>query len=164
MASFYTIPKNVYVLLLTILMFASVKCQCLSNCIIFIHPLADCKIPPCTGNGSCEFIYTNFSHALLDLDTSCPEGSVIMYLDGEHFIEQSAYGVKVSKNINIQGQSNAVIKCGNVDDDSNVTDLILFYNSTIVELNSLEFIACHRPIRFDNIDKLMMSECAFRYV
>ena len=163
--SFYTMPKSVGCFsLLMILMFARAKSLCSNNCTIFVDPLIDCETPPCTGNSSCDLIYSNLSHALMDLGMSCTGDSVIVYLmAGEHFIAQYAHGINVSKDIIIQGQNNTMISCGNIGDDHNVTSLLLFYNSTIVELNNLEFSTCQRPIRFHNISNLMMSQCAFRY-
>ena len=166
MPRFYAMPKNVGCFsLLMILMFARAKSQCPNNCTIFVDPLTDCEIPPCTGNSSCDLIYSHLPHALADLDTSCAGDSVTIYLTaGDHFIAQYAHGINVSKDIIIQGQSNTMISCGNIDDDDhNVTSLLFFYNSTAVELNNLEFNTCQRPIRFHNISKLMMSQCTFRY-
>ena len=161
MTDFYTMQKCVYILM--ILMFADANSSCLNNCTIFIDLSADCEFPPCTGNSSCEFIYTSLPHALMDLDMQCSRGSVMIQLmDGEYAIEQYAYGIKVSKDIIMQGQDGTIINCRNIGDDSNVTNLLLFYNSTTVELNSLEFNNCQRPIRFDNISKLMISQSNFR--
>lgn len=164
MISFYAIPKNI--LLLTILMFANAGSLCLSNCTICIDPLVDCEATTCNDNSSCDFVYSNFTHALImDLDVLCDGDidSVKIYLmGGEHFIEQ--YGIKISRDIIIQGQNNTVINCGDIGNDQNVTSLLLFYNTATVELNSLEFNTCRRPIRFDSISKLTVSQCVFRYV
>lgn len=161
MTDSYTWQKCVYILML--LMFTNANSSCLNNCTIFIDLSVDCEFPPCTGNSSCEFIYTSLPHALVDLDMICSNGSVMIHLvDGEYVIEQYAYGIEVSKDVIIQGQGDTIINCGNVDDDSNVTNLFLFYNSTTVELNNLEFNNCQRPIRFDNISKLMISQSNFR--
>ena len=166
MLSFYTMPKTGCFSLLMILMFARANSQCSSslNCTIFVDPFTDCQIPPCTGNSSCDFIYNNLSHALVDLDISCTGNSVTVYLTAEeHFIEWYAHGIHISKDIIIQGQSNTMISCGNIGDDHNVNSLLLFYNTTTVELSNLEFNSCQRPIRFHNISKLTMSQCTFRY-
>ena len=150
--------------LLIILMFAGAKALCSSNCTIFVDPFTNCENTPCGGDSSCDFIYSNLPHALVDLDMLCAGDLVTIHLmKGDHLIAQYAYGIKVSKDIIIQGQNNnTTISCRSVGDDQNITSLLLFYNSTTVELNDLEFNACQRPIRFNNISKLTMSRCAFR--
>ena len=149
--------------LLIILMFARAKGLCSSNCTIFVDPSTKCENPSCGDNDSCDFIYSNFSHALVDLDMLCAGDLVTIYLmQGDHFIAQYAYGIKVSKDIIIEGQSNSTISCGSVGDDQKITSLLLFYDSTVVELDDLEFSGCQRPIRFNNISKLTISGCAFR--
>ena len=167
MPSFHTMPKYaMFSSLLMVLMFARARSLCLNNCTIFVDPLTECEFPRCTGNTSCNFTYSNFSDALKDLDTGmlCTGDSVTVYLmNGEHFIAQRVHGINISKDIIIQGQSYTTIRCGNIGDDQNVTSLLLFYNSTSVELKNLEFNTCQRPIRFNNISKLMISQCIFRY-
>lgn len=164
MASFYAMPRICF---FTILLLLRANSQCLNDCTIAIDPSTDCETSPCTGNSSCYFIYSSFPRALVDLDKLCFGNLAKVHLmAGEHFIEQNiykeVYGINVSKDIIIQGQNSTVINCGNID-DSNITSLLLFYNSTTVELNSLEFNNCQRPIRFNNINKLMISQCVFRY-
>jgi len=160
MISFYAVSKNI--LLLTVLVFASTESLCLSDCTIFIDPSVDCETKTCNDSSSCNFVYSNFTHALSNLYMLCGGNSVkINLMSGEHFIEQ--YGIKISKDITIQGQNNTVINCGDIGNDQDVTSLLLFYNTRAVELNSLEFNACQRPIRFNNINNLTVSQCIFRY-
>ena len=161
MTGYYTM--QIYVCILVIVMFASAKSSCLNNCTIFIDLSADCDTPPCSSNNSCEFIYTTLPHTLMDLDMLCSRGSVAIHLmGGEYFIEKYAYGINISKDIIIQGQGDTIINCGSIGNDPHITNLLLFYNSTTVELNSLEFNNCQRPIRFHNISKLTILQSSFR--
>ena len=146
-------------------MFIRAKSLCLNNCTIniIIDPLNDCDFSTCNGNSSCDFRYSNFANALMDLDMLCTKNSSvkIFLMDGEYFIGQ--YGIKISRNITIHGQNNTVINCGDITGDQSSTSLLHFYDSTIVKLNSLQFNSCQRPLRFDNISKLIISQCVFRY-
>ena len=164
MTGYYTMQISVCILV--IMMIASAKSSCLNNCTIFINnQSANCDTPLCSSNNtnSCEFIYTSLPHALMDLDMLCSRGSVAIHLMGGKFvIGKYAYGINVSKDIIIQGQGDTIINCGSVGDDPHITNLLLFYNSTTVELNSLEFTNCQRPIRFHNISKLTISQSSFR--
>ena len=156
---------QIYVCILVIVMIASAKSLCLNNCTIFINLSVDCDTPLCSSNNtnSCEFIYTSLPHALMDLDVLCSRGSVAIHLmGGEYVIGKYAYGINVSKDIIIQGQGDTIINCGSIGNDPHITNLLLFYNSTTVELNSLEFINCQRPIRFHNISKLTILQSSFR--
>ena len=163
--SLCTMTKDVCLfLLLMIAIFARAKSLCLSNCTIVIDPLTYCEITPCNGNNSCDFIYSSFSHALVDLDMLCGGDSVEIYLrGGEHSIEPYAYGINISKDLIIQGQNSTFISCQNIGSDQNITSLLLFYNATEVKLNNLELNSCGRPIRFNNISKVTISQCTFRY-
>lgn len=147
--------SSLKVLLLMTLMFVKAKSLCLNDCMI------DCDFSACNGNNSCEFIYSNFSDALIHLDMLCNSSVKIFLMGGEYFMEQ--YEIKVSKDITIQGQTNTTINCGDITDDQTSTSLLHFYNHTTVELSNLQFNNCRRPLRFDNISKLIVSQCIFRY-